>query len=190
MVSGRSNISILNLTHLVFLALTCAIYLMFATIPIFMLWNVQMDQKTKLSVMFILSLGLISMVANMVRLKYLDGVLRGDDTLFTIKQDLLWSIAECGTGMITSCLATYRPLLKLFAMRSSKRKGSGGYRETVVLDDIWTRGVKTTVVANKMATASEEDILGMNITRTVEFQVENDVEKAASSVSETSKGSL
>lgn len=75
-------------------------------------------------------------------------------------------------------------------MRSSKRKGSGGYRETVVLDDIWTRGVKTTVVANKMATASEEDILGMNITRTVEFQVENDVEKAASSVSETSKGSL
>lgn len=137
-----------------------------------MLWDVQMEIKLKLSVMFVLSLGLISMIANLVRLKFLPQIVRGYDTSYELRGDIIWSIIECGAGMVTSCVATYRPLVKIMF---SKDKVNSRYRDTFALDGVFCRGAKTVIVANKVATASEEDILGANglkITKTIEFQVE------------------
>lgn len=99
-MSGTSETRQAN-QRLVLLGTTCAIYLLFATLPIFMLWNVQVNLRTKASVLFILSLGIMyvlslpitfhlmrltshsSMVANMVRLKYLGPSLLGPNAACT-----------------------------------------------------------------------------------------------------------
>ncbi|KAL3422855.1 integral membrane family protein [Phlyctema vagabunda] len=170
-----------------FLAVTCSVYLLFAISPIIMLWSVQIESRTKYSVMVVLALGLIAMVANLVRVRYLGGVVRSADVLYTVTNDLIWSVIECGMAMITACIATYRPLLNMWRIRVGKASWQGGYKETHGLDDIFVHGIKTTVEGSKIRSTSEEDILGANIVRTLEITVEEtDLQKASSYISRES----
>lgn len=103
----------------------------FALLPIFLLWNVQMRTGIKLSVIAMLSLGVFASVAPIVRLKYLLGMNDLSHFLQNLGPILAWAAAEANAGMLLANLPACRPLLEMVftglfssASRSSALNGS------------------------------------------------------------------
>ncbi|KAG9203515.1 hypothetical protein G6514_002883 [Epicoccum nigrum] len=97
----------------------------FAVLPIFLLWNVQLDWRVKLSVMGMLGLGIFASIAPIVRLKFLIGM--NDETRFlqNLGAILAWASAEMNIGMLVANLPACRPLLEGMIQRFSSWTGSG-----------------------------------------------------------------
>lgn len=77
--------------------------------------------------------------------------------------------------MITSCVATYTPLLQLLRRRgaSSDDREIDDFKRYMDLDEIFGNGVHTTIQGNATLhnNASRENILGNDIHRLVEITV-------------------
>ncbi|KAL6151979.1 hypothetical protein ACJQWK_04843 [Exserohilum turcicum] len=83
-----------------------------ALMPIALLWNVQMNRNTKISVAGILSLGFFTSISGFVRLKYIPKLTSEEHFAYGLGQLLIWSYAEPALGMIAGNIATLRPLFK------------------------------------------------------------------------------
>ncbi|KAI1839378.1 hypothetical protein JX266_014411, partial [Neoarthrinium moseri] len=83
-----------------------------AILPAFILWNVQLRYRVKLSVAIVLGLGFIASTATIVRIRYLVYYSIAEDNLYNIANIATWSIVESGLGIIAGSMATLRPLLK------------------------------------------------------------------------------
>ncbi|KAF2642060.1 hypothetical protein P280DRAFT_291762 [Massarina eburnea CBS 473.64] len=86
----------------------------FAILPMFLLWNIQMDPHVKVSVVGLLGLGVFASIAPIVRLKYLVGLNDNSKLLQNLGMILAWATAEQNVGMIISNLPACRPLLTSF----------------------------------------------------------------------------
>ncbi|EOA84170.1 uncharacterized protein SETTUDRAFT_92484 [Exserohilum turcica Et28A] len=111
----------------------------FATLPIFLLWNVQLDWRVKGSVMAMLGLGIFASIAPIVRLKFLIGLNDASRLLENLSDILAWASAEMNVGMFVANLPACHPLLKHAIARFSTWTGnsasgrsndfsSGGFR--------------------------------------------------------------
>ncbi|KPI43452.1 uncharacterized protein AB675_7061 [Cyphellophora attinorum] len=102
----------------------------YAILPYFLVWKLQMDTRSKMVVIFILSLGAIASTATIIRFPYLHLMADIDDFLYATTDVALWSCAETGLGITTACLATLRPLLRTWlektgiASTGHRRKGA------------------------------------------------------------------
>ncbi|KAL7621400.1 hypothetical protein AAE478_008722 [Parahypoxylon ruwenzoriense] len=87
-----------------------------AVIPAFILWNLNMRLKVKLSLAFILSLGALASISTSVRLPYIEIYVHlyitPKDGLYHSANIVVWSIVECGIGIIAGSLPPLRPLFK------------------------------------------------------------------------------
>ncbi|KAI4910899.1 hypothetical protein J4E90_007156 [Alternaria incomplexa] len=104
----------------------------FATLPIFLLWDVQLDWRVKISVMSMLGLGIFASIAPIVRLKFLIGLNDPTRLLQNLGEILAWACAEMNVGMFVANLPACRPLLTNFISHFSSWSGShsnpsGGY---------------------------------------------------------------
>ncbi|KAI5371997.1 hypothetical protein J4E82_009299 [Alternaria postmessia] len=100
-----------------------------ALMPIALLWNVQMNRNTKISVAGILGLGIFTSVSGLVRLKYTVGLTSSHDYLYGLANILIWGYAEPALGMLVGNIATLRPLFqRLLHLGSSgsQQPHSGG----------------------------------------------------------------
>ncbi|KAJ6035960.1 hypothetical protein N7540_000239 [Penicillium herquei] len=79
--------------------------------PIVLVWNLQMNQRTKVAVGGILSLGAIASVAVVIRLPFLH-YYADTDFLYSTYQIAIWSIIETGLGIVAGSLITLRPLFR------------------------------------------------------------------------------
>jgi hypothetical protein len=113
--------------------------LVFVVLPIVVLWNANMDRRSKFSVGFILCLAASACICSMIRFQYVDGLTQIDDFFWNATNIAIWSTIECGASIIAGCLATLRPLLKrVFAtagtitksLRSSNSRSHGSSRQT------------------------------------------------------------
>lgn len=113
--------------------------LVFVVLPILVLWNSNMDRKSKFSVGFILCLAASACICSMIRFQYVDGLTQIDDFFWNATNIAIWSTIECGASIIAACLATLRPLLKrMFAtagtisksLRSSNTQSLGSSKRT------------------------------------------------------------
>ncbi|KAF2673665.1 hypothetical protein BT63DRAFT_410641 [Microthyrium microscopicum] len=93
--------------------------LIFAIMPIYLLWNVTMDMRSKISAGLILSLGGFGSICSIVRFLYVKNLGFHDDFFFAAVNISIWSTIELGTGIVAGSLATMRPLLKRM-VRSTK----------------------------------------------------------------------
>ncbi|KAL1614867.1 putative cation-transporting atpase 4 [Diplodia seriata] len=96
-----------------------------AVLPAFMLHDVQLKRRVKVSVCVILAMGAFASTATIVRLRYL--VLYNDPTefLFGVAPIAVWSLVEEGVGIVAGSLAALRPLFKYIPfLRSSTGGGS------------------------------------------------------------------
>ncbi|EUC46767.1 hypothetical protein COCMIDRAFT_25245 [Bipolaris oryzae ATCC 44560] len=96
----------------------------FATLPIFLLWDVQLDWRVKGGVMGMLGLGIFASIAPIVRLKYLIGLNDASRLLQNLSAILAWATAEMNVGMFVANLPACHPLLKHAIARFSTWSGS------------------------------------------------------------------
>ena len=94
-------------------AISCICDWSLAIIPVFLIWNLQMNTRTKVSVAMILACGGIASTATIIRLPYVH-TLASQDFLYATIDVAIWSTAETGMGITASSLATLRPLFRTF----------------------------------------------------------------------------
>ncbi|KAJ5582993.1 hypothetical protein N7535_001613 [Penicillium sp. DV-2018c] len=80
-------------------------------LPIFPIWKLQMNRRTKIAVGGILGLGAIASVAVICRIPYLR-FYADDNFLYSTYQIAIWSEIEIGLGITAGSLVTLRPLFR------------------------------------------------------------------------------
>ncbi|KAJ5561327.1 hypothetical protein N7535_004206 [Penicillium sp. DV-2018c] len=88
-------------------------------LPVFLVWNLQMNSRTKIALTGILGLGCIASSAVIVRIPYLHNY-KDDDFLYATANISIWSNVEAGLGIAAGSLVTLRPLFRWFRDPSSK----------------------------------------------------------------------
>ncbi|KAL4736479.1 hypothetical protein BDV11DRAFT_211229 [Aspergillus similis] len=83
-----------------------------ALMPIPLLWNVQLGRNSKLSVMGLMSLGILASLSACVRLNYTVNLTNKDEFLFAVANVVTWGFAENAIGMTVGNVATLRPLFR------------------------------------------------------------------------------
>ncbi|KAK7969905.1 hypothetical protein PG988_008978 [Apiospora saccharicola] len=92
-----------------------------ALLPIAMLWNVQINLRTKISVALLLSTGLVAGIALILRASYVKEIAISADFLHDTVDVAMWSVLEPALGIIAGCIATLRPLFKNLGLSGLKR---------------------------------------------------------------------
>ncbi|EAW14396.1 uncharacterized protein ACLA_074330 [Aspergillus clavatus NRRL 1] len=97
--------------------------------PALLVWNLQMNRKTKIALGAILSLGAVASVAVIIRIPFLQ-TYKDADFLYSTFQIAIWSVIETGLGITAGSLVTLRPLFRWFLDGSTTygRAGRSGKR--------------------------------------------------------------
>ncbi|KAJ0115545.1 hypothetical protein J7T55_010367 [Diaporthe amygdali] len=82
-----------------------------AGLPIFILWNMQMDRKMKILTWVMLALGASASLSTIVRIPYLQYWSIRADQLYNIANVIIWSMFECGIGIVAGSLSMLRRLV-------------------------------------------------------------------------------
>ncbi|KAJ6073195.1 hypothetical protein N7467_011280 [Penicillium canescens] len=80
-------------------------------LPAFLVWNLQMNHRTKLAVGGILSLAALASVAVIIRIPFLQSYADAN-FLYSTFQIAIWSVIETGLGITAGSLITLRPLFR------------------------------------------------------------------------------
>ncbi|KAH7348846.1 hypothetical protein BKA65DRAFT_525848 [Rhexocercosporidium sp. MPI-PUGE-AT-0058] len=93
----------------------------FGILPIFFVWRMQMNPRTKFSVILILSLGFFASTATIVRIVYIKDLTETDDYSWEGINLVKWSMVEPAIAITAMNIATLRPLFRNFLSFASKR---------------------------------------------------------------------
>ncbi|KAH9214248.1 hypothetical protein DL95DRAFT_389702 [Leptodontidium sp. 2 PMI_412] len=98
---------------IVFSVFSAASDLVFGILPIFVIWNLNMNRKTKVIVGGLLTLGILAGLSVIIRIIYVDSLRDpAEDFTFLTFKVAIWSIIEPAVGIICMAITTYRPLFK------------------------------------------------------------------------------
>ncbi|KAF2276835.1 uncharacterized protein EI97DRAFT_417912 [Westerdykella ornata] len=105
----------------------------FAILPVFLVWNLQLNTKTKWALIPLLTMGCIASSAVVARVPYMGNFRHEDDFLWATTDIAIWSTVEQGLAITAGSLATLRPLFTLILARLGLSTGpskltSGGAR--------------------------------------------------------------
>lgn len=80
-----------------------------------------MNTNTKISVAFLLGLGVFASLSACIRLKYTVNLNNSDDFLYSVGDIVIWGYAENATGIIVASISTLRPLFhRLFKLSTGR----------------------------------------------------------------------
>ncbi|KAK3677338.1 hypothetical protein LTR78_002876 [Recurvomyces mirabilis] len=82
-----------------------------ALLPIPLLWNAPLTRKAKLSIGFLLSLGVLASISACIRQTYTNALIHSHDRTSGLGDLLIWGYAEIGIGFFAGSLSSLRPLL-------------------------------------------------------------------------------
>ncbi|KAK8091485.1 hypothetical protein PG997_001846 [Apiospora hydei] len=102
----------------------------FAVLPAPMLWNVQINMRTKASLICIMGLGVFAVAAAIVKSFYISNYGKTGDFLWDSTDLTIWISAECNTGIIAACLPTLKPLFKRILETTTQRYGKSSQNRT------------------------------------------------------------
>ncbi|KAI0404065.1 hypothetical protein F4802DRAFT_263231 [Xylaria palmicola] len=109
----------------------------FAILPIFLVFSLQIDKRTKIALIPILSIGTVASIAVVVRFPYTKTFLDPDFLWATI-DIAIWSTAEQGLAVTAASLATLRPLFRtvgqrfgMWTPRASMPLSDDGFHHTI-----------------------------------------------------------
>ncbi|KAL7624934.1 hypothetical protein AAE478_004148 [Parahypoxylon ruwenzoriense] len=103
-----------------------------AIVPFFVVKDLQMSKRKKVSLLAVLMLGILASVASLIRMpyyKYYDTVAYPDDFLYHAGYIALWSELECGMGIVACSLPPLRRLFKNF-FKGSTNQSRPAYNST------------------------------------------------------------
>ncbi|GKZ27759.1 hypothetical protein AbraIFM66951_006602 [Aspergillus brasiliensis] len=90
-----------------------------ALMPVPLLWNVQLNRNTKISIVGLMGLGIFASMSACVRLKYTVALTSQSDYLYNVTDVVIWGFAENALGMIVGNFATLRPLFRILRDRKT-----------------------------------------------------------------------
>ncbi|KAJ5133171.1 hypothetical protein N7526_004536 [Penicillium atrosanguineum] len=99
-----------------------------AFLPIPLLWNVQINRNTKISIIGLMGLGVFASLSACVRLKYTVALTSENNYLYSISNVVIWGFAENAIGMIVGNVATLRPLFRI--LRDGRTSDYKNYHES------------------------------------------------------------
>lgn len=94
-------------------------------LPITLIWNLQMNQRTKISLAAILAVGLLAGIAAIIRIPYIRVLTITDDFLYATTDVSIWSAVEASLGIVAASAYTLRPLFRSLLNLSSR--ATAGY---------------------------------------------------------------
>ncbi|KAH8820254.1 hypothetical protein F5884DRAFT_849523 [Xylogone sp. PMI_703] len=97
-----------------------------AIIPIFILRNVQMRATLKRLTRLVLGVGALASVATIIRMPYSTAYSNPKNLLYNVGNVVLWTVVECGLGIIAGSMPMLRKLIKGLAKDESSLKASTG----------------------------------------------------------------
>jgi hypothetical protein len=98
--------------------------LLFAiVIPAPMLWKLNVNKRTRYSLLAILALGVFGCAACLIKLGFLVNYGKLGDWLWDSRNITIWTVVECNIGIVAGSLPTLRPLFKTI-LGSTYGKGS------------------------------------------------------------------
>ncbi|KAK4164117.1 hypothetical protein QBC43DRAFT_289350 [Cladorrhinum sp. PSN259] len=100
----------------------------FALLPIPMLWNVQMNWRVKSAVAAILSLGIFAAASAIIKITFLSNYGKHGDFLFDSSDLTIWTTVEICTAIIAASAPSLKPLFKTLFDGSTyaNRNGASG----------------------------------------------------------------
>jgi len=114
------GLSYSNLSVSLFTDLAFALF-----IPVPMLWNLNVNRRTRISLIVALGLGTLACAAAFVKIPSLVNYGKTGDFLWDSRDITIWTIVECNVGIYAANLPSLRPLFKTF-LGSTIGTGSGG----------------------------------------------------------------
>ncbi|KAJ6157988.1 hypothetical protein N7470_005580 [Penicillium chermesinum] len=109
--------NIINIAYVYSVSAACC-DLTLGLLPVFLVWNLQMNTRSKTALAGILGIGCVASAAVIVRIPYLHDY-KSDDFLYTSANISIWSNVEAGLGIAAGSLVTLRPLFRWFRDPSS-----------------------------------------------------------------------
>ncbi|EDU43380.1 conserved hypothetical protein [Pyrenophora tritici-repentis Pt-1C-BFP] len=106
--------------------------IIFVILPVLLLWNAQMDLRSKLSIGFVLSLAALGCICSIIRFPYIDGLARTKDFFWNVVNVSIWSTIEAGACITAGCIATLRPLFKHVLHRARGSNALSGSNTTTL----------------------------------------------------------
>ncbi|KAF6227534.1 hypothetical protein HO173_012173 [Letharia columbiana] len=88
-------------------------------LPMMMVWRLNLDTRSKITLSGVFLLGTLACVASIVRV-WAFNLANFDDFEYTITTAVIWTVVEQSVGIICACLPTLRPLLSRFGLFTIK----------------------------------------------------------------------
>ncbi|KAL8367065.1 hypothetical protein RB599_010926, partial [Gaeumannomyces hyphopodioides] len=107
-------------------ALGIATDFIFAVLPIPMLWNVQLNWRVKVAIMGILSLGLFTTAAAIVKTMFIANLGKEGDFMWDSVDITIWYNAEIAVAIIAGSIPSIKPLFKRILASTSARRYAYG----------------------------------------------------------------
>ncbi|KAJ5965735.1 hypothetical protein N7481_012449 [Penicillium waksmanii] len=119
--------SIIAIAYVYSVTATCCDFTL-GILPVFLVWNLQMNVRTKAALASILGMGCVASAAVIIRIPYLHDY-KDPDFLYATSNISIWSNVEASLGIAAGSLVTLRPLFRWFrdpssAGSRSKRTGN------------------------------------------------------------------
>ncbi|KAJ5316448.1 hypothetical protein N7476_006755 [Penicillium atrosanguineum] len=162
-------------------------------LPVALIWNLRMNQRTKVAIVGILGIGCIASAAVIIRIPFVHNY-KDLELLYNTYQISIWSNIEAGLGITAGSLTTLRPLIRFlrdnpsgsrtprsFPLSSKVAPGlhrslRSKHEDREDVHQLWTgsevddyHGVTTTIMGSQRpnpTSSSEEDLNPNNINST------------------------
>ncbi|CRK42475.1 hypothetical protein BN1708_008761 [Verticillium longisporum] len=117
-------------------------------LPIALLWNVDINRRTKVIIAILLSMGMVAGIALIVRIPFVRHLDISMEFLYATIDVAIWSIMEPALGIIAACTATFRPLFKNWGFGWTSKRGPR-------IDNIHSPDQKSTELSSTTHTVSK-----------------------------------
>ncbi|KAF4437650.1 integral membrane protein [Fusarium austroafricanum] len=105
-----------------------------AVIPMCLVRKLQMRRKLKLYAQLIMALGMLASIASIVRIPYSNAYMKPENFVYSVANIILWTVVECGVGVVAGSLPSLRAFFKSLAKdRSTNDYNSGSHNTTDLL---------------------------------------------------------
>ncbi|KAF4963580.1 hypothetical protein FSARC_8412 [Fusarium sarcochroum] len=98
-----------------------------AIIPMCLVRKLQMRAKLKLYAQLIMGLGILASIASIVRVPYSSAYLKPDQFVYQVANIILWTVVECGVGIVAGSLPSLRAFFKSLSRDKSTNDYSGSH---------------------------------------------------------------
>ncbi|RHZ57989.1 putative integral membrane protein Pth11-like [Aspergillus thermomutatus] len=189
----------INIFYLSNAALNILTDLLTYTLPIKVIFKLQMPFKQKFALVLILCLGLFACISSIIRITYIPTMLTSADFTYAISGAMYWSVIETNVGILAASIPSFKPIASRFLPRligeySSGRKygsaskltgskqtrsGFSRFKDSVTLTSLRTKEAEdmmTQIGTGYRRNSSEERIVVPNGKIWTTTQIETNVE--------------